>query len=93
MDIEYFIMMGEEPVPAGKQVYYEFYRPLWKERKRKKVRREMEYSYESVKDTVPDGKVMSEIAEDLLLLVLCIDAALLFSPSVLELIKTDREEH
>jgi RNA polymerase sigma factor (sigma-70 family) len=65
---EYFVVINGEKVAVSEEVYRAFKRPLWSERKRRKVRAEHERSLDAFIDDgfdIPDGgRLISEILED-----------------------------
>ena len=72
MDKEYFIVIDGEKIPVSVEVYHAFKRPLWAERKRRKVRIEHERSLDIFMDSGSDipskGALVDEIVEDKLML-------------------------
>ena len=75
---EYYIRIGEQQVPVSEEVYRAFKRPAWTERKRRKVRADMERSLDVFLDDgfdIPsDEALVDEIVEDKLLLEMLLAA-------------------
>ena len=75
---EYFIRIGDQQVPVTEEVYRAFKRSAWAERKRRKVRADMERSLDVFMDDgfdIPsDEALVDEIIEDKLLLEMLLEA-------------------
>lgn len=75
---EYYIRIGDQQVPVTEEVYRAFKRPAWTERKRRKVRADMERSLDVFLDDgfdIPsDEALVDEIVEDKLLLEMLLAA-------------------
>jgi len=67
MDKEYHLKLNGKQIPVTKEVYYAFKRPVWREHKRRKIRSEIELSYEAFTDDgfdIPSEEVLvDEIVE------------------------------
>ena len=75
MDKKYYISLDDSTdVPVSEDIYRAYYRPVWREAKRRKVRADNEYSFEFMVEKYIDGNIMpmhrltDEIVEDKLLL-------------------------
>jgi RNA polymerase sigma factor (sigma-70 family) len=67
-----YIWLDGVEVPVTEEVYRAYYRPLWREAKRKEVRGGMECSLDALKDSgfeaASDEKLIDELVADKLLL-------------------------
>jgi len=72
MDKQRYVLINGEKVYVSEEVYRAYYRPVWREAKQRKVRSEMEYSLDALKDNgfEADSSAASldEIVSDKLLL-------------------------
>jgi DNA-directed RNA polymerase specialized sigma24 family protein len=50
---KYYVEVEGQTVEVTKDVYYAFKRPIWKERKRREVRKSYEVSFEQVEEVIP----------------------------------------
>lgn len=50
MDKERYILLNGEKIFVSEEVYRAYYRPVWREAKQRKVRSEMECSFDTLKD-------------------------------------------
>lgn len=72
MDKEYYVTINGERIPVSEEVYRAYKQPLWKERKRRSVRAEMEWSFDLMMDegfdVADDARLVDELVADKLLL-------------------------
>jgi len=72
MSKQRYVWLDGMKVPVSEEVYRAYYRPVWREAKRKEVRDDMEYSLDALEDSgfeaVSDEKLIDDIVADKLLL-------------------------
>ena len=80
MKKEYYITIDGKNVPVTEEIYRAFKRPVWKERKRRKIRSEKERSLEAFMadgfDIPSEQTLVDELVEDKLLLDMLFNALL-----------------
>ena len=68
MDKQRYVLINGEKVYVTEEVYYAYYRPVWREAKQRKVRTDMESSLDALKDSgyeaVSDEAPIDEIVWD-----------------------------
>ena len=78
MGNEKYIWFDGEKVNVSEEVYRAYYRPVWREAKRREVREDMEYSLNALEDNgfeaISDERLIEEIVEDKLLLDMLFEA-------------------
>ena len=71
MDKERYVLINGEKIIVSEEVYRVYYRPIWREAKRKSIRSEMECSLDALSDTgfeaISNQKTIFDIIFDKLL--------------------------
>ena len=73
MEKEYFITIKGQRIPVTEEVYFAYKRPVWRERKRRQVRKEKEISLDALMDLGidlddPNAMLVDEVVEDQIVL-------------------------
>jgi len=68
MDKQRYVLINGEKIYVTEEVYRAYYRPVWREAKQRKVREDMEYSLDALKDggyeAISDEAPIDEIVWD-----------------------------
>lgn len=73
MNKDRYILLHGEKIYVSEEVYRAFYQPIWREAKQQKVRHEMEYSLDALRDSGIDAISETDPIEQILLDKLLLD--------------------